>query len=143
MNNVVEKPWRWKTGKSGNPSGRPKGSRNAFSAAFVGDLQASWAQHGPTVLDQVAKRDPGRYLGVCASLIPRDVSLSIEQRLPGGLSPSDMAIFQAIKAALPDANDRQPGEVMTYVLEAIRARGAKLIEGYTENPLNITDGKPA
>ena len=87
MNDVVEKPWLWKTGESGNLNGRPKGSRNAFSAAFIGDMQASWAKHGAAVLDKVARQDPARFLGVCASIVPRDVALSIEQRLPGGLSP--------------------------------------------------------
>ena len=111
MNEVVEKPWRWKSGESGNPLGRPKGSRNAFSAAFVGDLQASWVQHGPGVLEKVAAQDPGRYLGICDSIIPKDVALTVEQRLPGPLSPQDMEIFQAIRQAIPGANDRQPGEV--------------------------------
>jgi len=81
-------------------------------------------------LDQVAKRDPSRYLGVCASLIPKDVSLSIEQRLPGGLSQQDLAIFSAIKSSIPDANTRDPAEVLNYVLEAIRSHAAtKIIEG--------------
>ena len=51
------------------------------------------------------------YLGICASIIPKDVALTVEQRLPGGLSPQDMEIFQAIRQAIPGANDRQPGEV--------------------------------
>ena len=40
-----------------------------------------------------------------------------------------MEILRAIKAALPDANDRQPGEVLSFVLEAVRAHSAKTIEG--------------
>jgi hypothetical protein len=100
-----------------------------FRQPLSATLQASWAQHGPGVLDQVAKRDSSRYLGVCASLIPKDVSLSIEQRLPGGLSQQDLAIFSAIKSSIPDANTRDPGEVLNFVLDAIRAHGAKVIEG--------------
>jgi hypothetical protein len=109
-------------------NGRPKGSRNAFSAAFIGDMQASWAQHGANVLDTVARKDPSRYLGIASSLIPKDVALSIEARQVGGLSPQDLEIFRAIKQALPDAGTREPGEVLTYVLEAIRAHSAKTIE---------------
>jgi hypothetical protein len=73
MSDVVEKPWRWKPGETGNPAGRPKGSRSAFSAAFIGDLTASWHQHGASVLEQVARRDPSRYLGIASTLIPKDV----------------------------------------------------------------------
>jgi hypothetical protein len=58
MNEVVEKPWRWKSGESGNPLGRPKGSRNAFSAAFVGDLQASWVQLALVFLRRWLRRIP-------------------------------------------------------------------------------------
>ena len=68
-------------------------------------------------------------MGVCASVLPKDVALTIEQRLPGGMSAQDLEIFSAIKAAIPDANDRQPGEVLNFVLDAIRAHGAKTIEG--------------
>jgi hypothetical protein len=39
-----------------------------------------------------------------------------------------MEILQAIRQALPDANERKPGEVMSFVLDAIRARNAKEIE---------------
>jgi hypothetical protein len=133
MGNITSKPrgTPWKPGESGNPAGRPKGSRNAFSAVFVGDLTASWSEHGPAVLDQVARRDPSRYLGVCATVIPRDVAVSIEQRAPGNLDPADWAIvvevMNAVKAALPDANARRPGEVMQFVADAIRAHSATLI----------------
>ena len=115
-------------GVSPNPLGRPKGSRNALSAVFIGDLTASWAEHGPDVLAVVAKRDPSRFLGVCASVLPKDVALSIEQRT-SALSEADLAILRAIKAALPDANSQQPGEVFDFVLEAIRAHSAKTIDG--------------
>jgi hypothetical protein len=129
MTNKIPKKGTFPVGVSGNPLGRPLGSRNHFSAIFVGDLTASWAQHGPSVLDRVAKQDPSRFLGVCASVLPKDVALSIEQRLPGGMSASDLEVFQAIRQAIPNANDRQPGEVLNFVLEAIRAHDAKLIEG--------------
>jgi hypothetical protein len=116
-------------GESGNPAGRPKGSRSAFSAVFIGDLTASWSQHGSTVLDQVAKRDPSRYLGIAASLIPKDVQLSIEART-SALSEADLAILRAIREAIPTANSQQPGEVLNFVLDAVRAYSAKpIIEG--------------
>jgi hypothetical protein len=123
-NKVRGRPFQ--PGESGNVLGRPVGARSQFSANFLRDLAASWSECGPDVLAKVAANDPSRYLAVC---IPRDVSLSIEQRLPGGLSAQDLEVFQAIRQAIPDANDRPPGEVLNYVLEAIRAHSAKTIEG--------------
>ena len=111
----------FKPGVSGNPGGKPVGTRNAFSAAL-------WAIYTPagrnTVLmfwNGLARHDTSRYLGICSTLIPKDVTVSLEQRLPGGMSAQDLEIFSAIKAAIPDANDRQPGEVLNYVLEALRS----------------------
>jgi Family of unknown function (DUF5681) len=124
----IDNPSHWKPGQTGNPLGRPKGTRNQFSAAFIGDMQASWAQHGANVLEIVARKDPSRYLGIASSLIPKDVALSIEARQVGGLDPRDLEILRAIKLALPTANDQQPGEVLNYVLDAIRAHSAKTIE---------------
>ena len=127
-----EKPWLWKTGESGNVNGRPKGSRNAFSAIFVGDLTATWAQHGPDVLRKVAIQDPSRFLGVCASVLPKDVALTIEQQTPGNLDPADWAIvmevMSAVKQALPDANARPAGDVLAFTLDAIRAHSAKVVD---------------
>jgi Family of unknown function (DUF5681) len=122
----------WVPGESGNPTGRPKGSRNAFSAIFVGDLTATWAQHGPDVLRKVAISDPSRFLGVCASVLPKDVALTIEQQSPGNLDPADwgivMEILQAVKESVPNIADRKPGEVLQLTLEALRAHSAKTIE---------------
>ena len=122
MSDVVEKPWRWKPGETGNPAGGPKGSRSAFSAAFIGDLTASWHQHGASVLEQVARRDPSRYLGIASTLIPKDV-----QARSSALNEQDLAIFNAIRQAIPNANDRPADEILNYTLEALRAHGSKLV----------------
>ena len=116
-------------GVSGNPAGRPVGARSQFSASFLRDLAASWAEVGSDVLTKVAKNDPSRYLAVCSTLIPKDVTVSLEQRLPGGMGPDDwqlvMEVMGAIKQSIPDANTRQPGAVLQHTLEALRAYSAK------------------
>jgi hypothetical protein len=73
----------------------------------------------------MARKEPSRFADFCSRLIPRDVSVTLQQKLPGGLQPDDwqlaLAVFQAVKDALPDTNQRQPTEVMEFVLQAIRA----------------------
>ena len=91
-----------------------------------------WAKCGADTIEKVAAGDPSRFFAVASTLIPKDVSVTIDQRLRGGLSPDDwsiaMAIFQAVNEALPDANARAPGEVLNFVLDAIKAHCAPLIE---------------
>jgi hypothetical protein len=65
----------WGPGQSGNPAGRPKGSRNRLGGAFVSDLYADWQQHGPAVIEQVRLSRPNDYLRVVASLVPREVEV--------------------------------------------------------------------
>jgi hypothetical protein len=120
----------WQPGESGNLNGRPPRAR--LSEQFISDMAASWSRHGGQILENMAKKDPGRFAGLCSQLIPRDVTLTLEQRLPGNMDPSDWAIVRevmhAVKQALPDANSRPPGEIMQFVLEAIRAASAKTID---------------
>jgi hypothetical protein len=40
-----------------------------------------------------------------------------------------LEVFGGIKEALPAASQRQPGEVLEFVLGAIRAADAKVVEG--------------
>jgi len=146
---MTKYPNRWLPGQTGNPNGRPVGARSEFSNSFLRDLAASWGQCGPDVLATVARTDPARYLGVCSTLIPRDVAISIEQRAPGNLDPNDWAIvleiMGAVKQILPDAGSRPPGEVLQLVASALRAYDAKVIEishdvaNVLPNPANDKD----
>ena len=48
----------WKPGESGNPAGRPKGSRNKLSEEFVAEVYADWCEHGAAAIETVRERDP-------------------------------------------------------------------------------------
>jgi Family of unknown function (DUF5681) len=120
----VSKPTQWRPGQSGNPNGRPVGSRQAFSAGFLKDLAEVWSEEGREAMVKTAKTNPTVFFATCARLIGPEVKLTIEQSLPGNLSPADWAdlreLLSAIQATIPDAANRSPGEVFRYALAALR-----------------------
>ena len=125
VSRVVGKPWP--KGVSGNPSGlpgRPAGSRQTFSAGFLDDLAKTWRDKGRQTMEWTAENQPSTFFAVCARLIGPEVKLTIEQSLPGNLSPADWAdlreLLSAIQEVLPDAANRPPGEVFRYALAALR-----------------------
>lgn len=64
-------------GQSGNPAGRPKGSRNKLAEAFVADLHDDWLANGKAVIETVRAEKPDQYMKVIASIIPKDVNLNV------------------------------------------------------------------
>ena len=52
----VGKPTRWPPGQSGNPAGKPPGTRTAFSQGFIRDFALVWAEEGLEAVRKVAKK---------------------------------------------------------------------------------------
>jgi hypothetical protein len=63
----------WKTGQSGNPLGRPKGSKNKISEKFLENLYENWERQGANALDKAAENEPMQYVKMVASLVPREL----------------------------------------------------------------------
>ena len=67
----------WKPGQSGNPKGRPKGSRNKLNEDFIADLHESWLAFGKAALMTAAWTHPVEFVRLVASLIPRELEATI------------------------------------------------------------------
>lgn len=69
----------FKPGQSGNPAGRPKGSRHKLSEAFVADIYADWELHGVKTIEAVRLEKPDAYLKVVASLLPKELNVRVSE----------------------------------------------------------------
>ena len=66
---------RWQKGQSGNPRGRPLGTRHKISEVFLKDLLDDYAEHGAEAIVKLRENHPGRYIELIAKLLPKYVDV--------------------------------------------------------------------
>jgi Family of unknown function (DUF5681) len=74
-----KRPATWfKPGQSGNPAGRPKGSRNKLGEQFLQDLQEHWQENGAKAIERLYRDRPHDYVKVVASILPKELHIKEE-----------------------------------------------------------------
>lgn len=93
----------FKPGQSGNPLGRPKGSRNRLSEDFVAAMCADFDEHGADVIAVVRAEKPADYLKIIASILPKE--LHVKDASLDDMSDGELIDLLAAVRSLTAAGD--------------------------------------
>lgn len=62
----------FKPGQSGNPAGKPKGSKHKLSETFLAAIAEDFEQFGVAAIALARKKDPVSYIKVIAAMVPKE-----------------------------------------------------------------------
>src|SRR5215469_18674670 len=112
----TESAMTFKQGVSGNPHGNRHRTRHLLNQEFMQALLLNFRHEGKKAIEKVARNQPGVYLKILASLVPRETKI---EHSGGVKAMSDEEIDEAI-------------ELIQTMLAARAGEAAKVIEGTAE-----------
>ena len=96
---------KYQPGQSGNPKGRPKGSRNKLAETLWADLYQAWQASGIEAIERMIAEKPGDFVRVVATQMPKE--LKIDNSPLGDLTDDELEEAIAfIRASL--TNNKNP-----------------------------------
>jgi hypothetical protein len=90
-----------------------------------------WEEHGKTVLERLARDEPGKLATIAYGLLPRDLFVRVEdQRTPGNLDPDAYAALRSLLDVIEKCGAiGEPQQVFSMIEEDLRARMAVPVDG--------------
>lgn len=82
MDGVRNSKGQFVKGVSGNPEGKKSGTRNKLSLDFIKKLSEDFDKHGKAAIEKMREEEPGQYVKVVASLVPKDINLGSQEENP-------------------------------------------------------------
>ena len=103
---------QFKPSQSGNPRGRPPGSRNKLTEDFFRDLCDAWQAFGKPALMTAAWTHPVEFVRVVASLIPRELeaTATVTERMSD--AQLEAIIARGIEGGLDPAAPDQDAQII-------------------------------
>jgi hypothetical protein len=71
----------FKPGQSGNPAGRPVGSRNKLAETFLADVLTEWETHGAAAISEMREKSAADFCKMVASLCPKEMTLNVNNEI--------------------------------------------------------------
>lgn len=107
---MSDKAAGWKKGQSGNPRGRPKGSRNRATLIAIAAMEGELSDVVRVVIDAAKAGDMAAARLVVDKLIPATRERPLSITLPSVATAEDCASAQAKVLAAVAAGELLPGE---------------------------------
>jgi uncharacterized FlaG/YvyC family protein len=99
----------FKPGMSGNPNGRPKGSRHKLQEWFLAAFCEDFEEHGASVIARVRQTQPSDYLKAAVAILPKQVE-HIENPL-SALSDDELEQLERYLKVIRDAGESPIREI--------------------------------
>ena len=98
----------WQPGQSGNPAGRPKGSRNRLSERFIEAMHDDFVLYGVKVIEAVRAESPRDYLKLIAAIIPKEFHIK-DQTLEDMSDDELVELLAAVRSIAAAHSAKQAG----------------------------------